>query len=505
MPQLEGLKRPPVAVIDIGSNSIRLVVFDSDDRAPMPVFNEKVLCGLGRDMDSTGRLSEEGVVQALKALPRFVDLARSMGVVRIDMLATAAVREADNGGEFAARVRQVCGEEMEILSGGEEARLSALGLLSGTPDAIGVMGDLGGGSVELVRVTGTAIGPQTTLPIGPLRFGAKMLANPSKVKSRIDEAVDSVDWLAEEQGGAFYAIGGAWRSLARLHMIHVDYPLHVIHHYSVPVEKALDFAQFVSKLSAETLFKVHGLNRRRLETLPFAGMLLHRLLTRIRPKEVVMSAYGLREGSLFNRLSPEERARDPLIAACQRYALRRRVIAVNGESLNDWLSPLFPDADAEEVRLRLACCLLVDIGRGEHPDYRAEHTLMRVLRFPFVGVDHHQRAFMALASASRHAQLAEGEGAMPTVLALLDPALQARARAIGLAIRLAYTLSGGIAEVLDRFAIRREGDRVVLSVRDELGYRLYGEVVERRLGALAKMMVCERAVEAPPEVSAAAG
>jgi exopolyphosphatase/guanosine-5'-triphosphate,3'-diphosphate pyrophosphatase len=131
-----------VAVIDIGSNSIRLEIFDGLTRAFCPLFNEKVICALGRDLKSTGRLSEKGAELALINLPRFTRMARGMGAARIDMLATAAVREAENGAEFIAEVERRCGQEVRVLSGAEEARISALGVLAGIPDADGIMGDL---------------------------------------------------------------------------------------------------------------------------------------------------------------------------------------------------------------------------------------------------------------------------------------------------------------------------------------------------------------------------
>ena len=483
-------ERSPVAVIDIGSNSIRLVIYEGAERAPLPVFNEKVLCGLGRDLERTGKLSDEGVSMALQALPRFIHLAESMGASRIDMLATAAVREAKNGDEFVENVKEVCGHDITILSGVEEARLSAMGLISGTPGADGIMGDLGGGSVELVSLNKGEIGDLSTLPLGPLRFGNKFISNPNKAKRGIDEAVDAIGWLGAGEDKTFYAIGGAWRSLARLHMIHTDYPLHIMHHYRLPYDKAMDFTQLVSKLSSDTLFKIHGLNRRRVETLPYAAILLNRLLLKIQPSDVVLSAYGLREGSLFDKLPEEKRGEDPLMDACRRYAIRHRVSAVDGDQLHDWLGPAFPEADETEQRLRHAACLITDIGRGEHPDYRPEHTLMRVLRFPFVGINHHDRAFLALSVASRYGQLSEDEGLMPTIVAVMEDRECLRARAIGMAIRLAYSLSGGVAALLNQFALRRLDDGLVLEVKEPDAAALLGDIVERRLASLAKILDC---------------
>lgn len=485
---------PPVAVIDIGSNSIRLVIYDSADRAALPIFNEKVLCGLGRDLDRTGMLPDDAVVQSIATLRRFVGLAEHMGAEWIDMLGTAAVREATNGPAFVNAVAASCGRRMRVLTGEQEAEYSALGLLSGTPDADGILGDLGGGSVELVNVREATIGQQTTLPLGPIRFGKKELGNPSKVTGMVDEALKSVPWLTEGKGRTFYAVGGAWRAVAKLHMIRTNYPMHIIHHYSIPYGKAAEFLEFLSHLSVDTLSKVKGISKRRVDTLAFAGMLLHRIMLEVKPDRVMLSAYGLREGSLFARLTPEQQREDPLLAACRRTALPRYTNAVTGDALNQWLAPAFPDSSAAEARMRHAACLMADIGRGEHPDYRAEHALMRVMRLPFVGTEHDERAFMALAVAARHSQPSDDVDAMGTVKMLLDEDRISRARAIGLGIRLAYTLSGGVADVLERFVLRRIDEGLVLEVKDEAGEALFGEVVERRLSTLAKAMNCPSSI-----------
>ena len=163
-------ERRRVGVIDIGSNSIRIVVFSGATRAPLPIFNEKVMCGMGRRLHSTGKLDPDGVDLALGNLPRFAAAAEALGVDRLRVVATAAIRDALDGAQFIARVRETAGLKIEIISGETEARLSALGLVSSLPEADGVIGDLGGGSLELVRLDKGALGPQATLKLGPLRL-----------------------------------------------------------------------------------------------------------------------------------------------------------------------------------------------------------------------------------------------------------------------------------------------------------------------------------------------
>lgn len=491
--RLHAPKAPPSAVVDIGSNSIRLVVYESSDRAPLPVFNEKLLCGLGRNLDATGRLDDAGVERALEALPRFMDVVKAMGVGRVDLLATAAVREAANGQDFVDRARAVCGHDVEILSGEEEARLSGLGVLSGTPEADGVMGDLGGGSIELVELAGGETGRQATLPLGPLRLDEKLVAKPAKAKELIDQRLSEIPWLAEAKGKSFYVVGGAWRSFARLHMEQEKYPLHIIHHYRIRADEAAEFSEFIAKLSPGTLQKVPGVSKRRIDTLPYASMLLNRVVARMQPKEIVFSAHGLREGCLFERLSPAERSQDPLLAACRHVVHHERALAVGGEDLFQWIAPLFDGESAEQRRLRHAACLLSDVARWEHPDYRAEHAMMRVMRLPVVGVDHPGRAFLAVAVAARHSQPDGDSPQLATVRALLDGERVDRARAIGLSMRLAYTLSGGITRLLSRFELARLDGRIRLHVPADLRH-MAGEVVERRLASLAKALGVESEV-----------
>lgn len=488
------LDAPPVAVIDIGSNSIRLVVYAADTRTPIPVFNEKLLCGLGRDLDRTGRLAEDGIASAMAALPRFIAIADAMGVARIDVLATAAVRDAENGPEFEAEMTRRCGLAMQVLSGEEEARLSAQGVLSAMPEADGIMGDLGGGSVELVDLSGHASHRYSTLPLGPIRQDLKILAKPSRAQDRIDAEMAKVDWLSNGKGRPFYAVGGSWRSLARLHLAHTHYPLHVIHHYTIPGDEAVDFARFVARQSPASLARTPGLSRRRVDTLPYAAFLMARLLETMGSSELIFCAYGLREGCLYDRLSANRREEDPLMAACSQFSVYQTEKVVDGDVLADWMDKAFEGAPEPEARLRRAACHLSDIARFEHPDYRAEHALMRVLRFPFVGVTHTGRAFLAAAVAARHSQVDDSTSAGQTIRQLLEEAVYDRARAVGLAIRLAYTLSGGMTALLAPFQLARDGSKLVLTGPGGLDH-LIGEAVERRFAVLAKALGLEPKID----------
>lgn len=474
-----------IAVIDIGSNSIRLVVYDRLSRSPLPVFNEKVLCGLGRTMEKTGRLSPDGVKLALQNLARFRRLVDGMAVSHVDVLATAAVRDAADGRAFCARVRAESGFAITVLSGEEEARLAAMGVLSGIPGADGLAGDLGGGSLEVVGLERGAIGRQATLPLGPFRLADLGDGKPAAAMRHIDAQLGTLPWIVEAKGRAFYPVGGNWRALAKMHMEQERHPLHIIHDYTVPAAKLADFAGLIGRQSKSSLEKITGVSRRRLDTLPLAALVLERVLLAAKPEKVVFSAYGLREGHLFALLTEEERRRDPLLAACGDVAERLGRFG-QAETIAQWTAPLFVGEDESAARLRQAACLLSDLGWIEHPDYRAEHGFLRILRMPFGGADHAERAFLALAIFARYAGTLEAP-LLDGAKGLVSASALARANILGLALRLAHTLTGGAATLLQRTALRLGEETLTLSLPEDAAM-LAGEVVQRRLDSLAKAL-----------------
>jgi len=476
--------RGRIGVVDIGSNSIRLVVFDQLARAPQLLFNEKVLCGLGRGLGHDGKLNEQGMDSALINLGRFVRIATAMGVERLDMLATAAVRDAVDGAQFAETVRKRWGQPVRILSGSEEARLSALGVVSGIAEADGLMGDLGGGSVELVGLDRGRLGPHVTLPLGPLRVGDEAIADRDVARGLIDRHLESVPWLGDLRGRCFYAVGGAWRSLARIHMEQTGHPLHIIQQYRIDRDQAEDLLRIMSRLGRRSLAAISGLSRRRLDTLPFAALLLERLLRQGRPDAVVFSAFGLREGYVFSELSAALRRADPLLAAARDQADEQGRFGPMGDALEEWTRPLFPGEEPAERRLRHAICLLSDIAWRDHPDYRAEQSFDRILRLPIGGIEHGERVFAAAAVAARYAGTLEpiaGEA----VLRLVGEPRLSQALVLGLALRLAYSLSGATRRLLKETSLRLAGDRLTL-VLPKNGGVMYGEAVDRRLEALGR-------------------
>ena len=470
----------PAAVIDIGSNSVRLVVFDGDDRAPLPLYNEKVLCGLGADLARTGRLDAAAADGAVAAVCRFAALARAMDAGSIEAVATAAVRDAADGADFVVRAEGAAGLDVRVLSGAEEARLSAHGLVAGIAEADGVMADLGGGSLELVDLARARPGASATLPLGPLHLAA----HEDDALARIDAELGAVDWLAARRRRTLYLVGGGWRTLARVHMARTGYPLRVIHRYAVHPEELASVAAALSRLGPETLARMAEVPAPRRATLPLVALTLVRLLAAARPSEAVFSAHGLREGLVYARLGESERRRDPLIVACRKVARREGRFAESAGAFNPWMAGLFSKSDERFSRLRHAACLLGDIAWAANPNARAAEALHRILNMPSLALDHAGRATLALALHTRYGGAIED--AAPA-RRLVDDDSARRAASVGLALRLGYAITGGAEPLLAGATLDVTGDTLTLTLHGQAA-ALGAAVVMHRLEALAEAL-----------------
>ncbi len=482
-----------IGIIDLGSNSLRLAVFERQGAALFPLLNEKVMCGLARGLSASGRLNREGMAQALINLRRFVALARAIGVDHLAVLATAAVRDASDGQAFADEVARVCRVPVTIVDGAEEARLSAAGVLAGIPEAQGIVGDLGGGSVELVRVgpavsgaSETArIGRGITLPLGPLRL-AELGDSARAVSDAVERALAAAPVARAGAGQTLYLVGGASRAIARLHMEHTRYPLHIVHYYTLARGEAEAFFDIIGRLSRKSLDRITTISKKRLEMVPLAALILRRLIAVAGPRQVTFSAFGLREGYAHGLIPQAERSSDPLIAAAIAIARTESRFAPDGDRLQEWTSRLFPDLPERSRRLHRAACWLADIGWIEHPDYRAEQAFARSLRMPFAAISHRDRVFVAAVLHTRYGGSAD-DPVRDATRPLLDAPAAAEVRTLGLALRLAYTMCGGVIELLSDTWLGREGDTLILEIppADTL---FGGEAVRRRLDAIARSL-----------------
>jgi len=484
----------PLGVIDIGSNSVRLVIYEGAVRAPTPLFNEKVLCGLGRTIATTGRLGDESVARTLEALVRFRSIARILEVKNLRAFATAAVRDAADGPEFIVRAEKACGTKIEVLSGEKEAKLVAQGIMMGFMDADGIAGDLGGGSLELIDLAKDKLKQAATLPVGGLRLIDATGSKIDKAQPLVDEAVAKVPWLGEGKGRPFFAVGGSWRALAHLHMEHTGYPLQVTHGYTIPTDEAITFCEFVRKTKKlSVLSGIEDITRARREVLPYGALVLERLLEIVQPREVVFSVFGIREGLLFSLLPAHERRKDPLLSFCAEYASLRSRSVEHAWELCKWTDAIFkppgPDETPEERRLRNAACLLSDIGWRSHPDYRGEQSLNLLAHAAIAGIDHPGRIFLALAVYYRHDGTGQsrGEDLYEGLKGIVSKRVQKRARIVGAAIRAAHMLSIGVAGVIDEIPLSYEGNKLVLTIPKAYA-GMDGERLRRRFEALAELL-----------------
>lgn len=491
-----GARAQRIAVVDVGSNSVRMVVFLAETRIPAVLFNEKALCGLGEELELTGRLSPDGRRLALAALTRFSALADEMRADALMAIGTAAVRDAADGPDFVAEVARTTGIEINVATGIDEARLAAQGVLLGEPDACGLAADLGGASLELVGVDARAEGPVgagVTTPLGALRVLTQIEADGrSKTTARIDATLDEALGAlagAQEAPPSLYALGGSFRAFAGAWMQLSGYPLRVLQGYSLPLEEAVSGAERIAKTKPADLRQISGVSERRARVTPAACLVLSRLLRKVRPERLVVSAFGLREGAYWERLTAELKRADPLLdASAQIERLQARSPGF-GRELFGWLRPALSDLDATEARLAEAACLLADAGWRTHPDYRAVTVLELVTRNAFGGVDHVGRAFIAAALLHRYKGGRKAARIEPA-LALASSTNIQRAEALGRGMRLGVALAGAAPGVLPKIDLQRDATMLTLGVRAGASL-LGGEEVARRLDAFASALGLE--------------
>lgn len=494
-----------LAVIDIGSNSVRLVQYRLEDGALWPVFNEKTMAGLGKGAAARGTLNPDGVKTALVTLRRFSSLLEAKGISDCHAVATAAVRECSDGADFVEAAEDLTGLKIEVLSGEDEGRISALGVVAGIGAGHGVVGDLGGSSLEIARLTGRDVGPVFSLPLGPLSVLNGGSEDTKRIRGEIDDGLDAAAQAIDGSGPDFYAVGGAWRAFAHLAMALDRYPLTLLHQYALTPQQVARAADFAMAQSEASLSATPGVSSKRAAMLPYAAQLLKRIVKRGKFKRVIFSANGLREGVAFSRSAALEARHDPLLAGATAMARHAASDPAFGPALADWLEPVFaghaPVFDAErDYVLRGAAARLSQLGARMHPDHRAELAATETLYAPFGGISHPERAFLALTLHHRYAGKRPRPEDCPS-RRLLDDAQEEAALQLGFGIRLGSALSGGSASVLGLFTLNRNDQgALVLGIgegREDL-------VVERafsRFEALASVLGLKAVLETRQEES----
>jgi exopolyphosphatase/guanosine-5'-triphosphate,3'-diphosphate pyrophosphatase len=489
-----GLERPAdrIGVIDVGSNSVRMVVFEGDCRSPAVLFNERILCGLGASLARTGALDPQGKQRAVAALRRFAAIAAGLHVGALAAVATAAVRDATDGADFCAGAEAATGVRVTIASGADEARLAAQGVIFGEPGAHGVVVDLGGASLELCRIENGVLGPGVTTPLGPLRL---MAAGKGARSDEIDACLGELASRFRLDGGRLYLVGGAWRALAKVHMERIDYPMRVLHEYALSASEALELADWAA--SPPGVFaRLSGISLSRAPLLPMAGSLLRHLVRTFRPGDVMVSGFGLREGICLEHMPASVRALDPLIAACDAQEKLRARAPGFGPELAAWVKTVLPPLDAAEDRLIEAAARLADVNWRSHPDYRVSSSWETVTQTTLTDIGHAGRVFVGAILSTRYKRSRRvlDRSRMP---GLLNGDAIDRAVRLGLAFRLGAVLSGAIPGILPGCKAVRSDGKLELLLQGQAA-ELAGEEVEKRLRHLAEELGVDGAVFTVP-------
>ncbi|GFE48448.1 exopolyphosphatase [Roseobacter cerasinus] len=471
-----------VGVVDVGSNSVRLVVFDGAARSPAYFYNEKIMCALGAGLSESGQLNPEGRVRALSALRRFQHLAQGMGLPELTVVATAAVRDAADGPAFREEVLRETGLRIWVIDGEEEARLSAQGVLLGWPGSYGLVCDIGGSSMELAEISDGRVGRRVTSSLGPLKLQGIKGGKRAR-KAHIKDTMLNLKEKMGAQRDRLFLVGGSWRAIARIDMHRRDYPLHVLHEYRMTARSVSATAKFIAEADLEELRAACGISSARMSLVPLAAEVLSRLVKTFKPKDIAISSYGIREGMLYEQMPQRLRDRDPLIEACRFAEAKDARMPGFGKLLYGFIHPLFRAVPAPRRRLIKAACLLHDVSWRAHPDYRAETCFDNATRANLGGLKHSERIYLGLALLHRYSNKRQGTR-FDGLYDLIDEKYQLEAEIVGKAMRFGAML--WMTQDAERGTLRwfpKKKELHLMLTPDMVP--LFGEVAEARLMSLA--------------------
>ncbi|CAH0497176.1 Ppx/GppA family phosphatase [Novosphingobium sp. CECT 9465] len=479
---IETLKHNPTyawnksrAVIDIGSNTVRLVVYGGPPRAPVVLLNEKVTAKLGKGVAEVGKLSGKATANVLAALARYKAIIDLGGIGSVDVVATAAVRDASNGQQFLERVRAL-GFAPRLLSGVEEAETSATGVIGAFPDARGIVGDLGGGSLELVDVADGGTSHGVSMPLGSLRLPALRAGGDRTFARKVGAMLAKADWAAEP-GVTLYLVGGSMRAFARAVMVRMNWPVEDTHGFTLDAAKALDLARLLSR-RGQAIKPIDGVSTNRLASIPDTAALVAILLRQLSPARIVFSSWGLREGVLFSALSASEQKLHPLVSGVGDFVTQLGITAAEGDAAVRWMQDVAPMARTPLGQAAVLLCLAA--GRVE-PNLRRETPRAWALRKRWIGVETSGRAILAAALQS-----SVSRGGSTDDLAVLAPNVDlGEAQTLGLAARLCRRLTAGCVPLIEHTALRMEAGKLSL---ESVEPALIGDAALRDLKELAQHM-----------------
>ena len=479
-PSARALSR--VGVVDVGSNSVRLVVFDGAARSPAYFYNEKIMCALGAGLGQTGRLNPEGRVRALSALKRFQTLAKGMGIPPLTVVATAAVRDASDGPDFCDDVLKETGLKIWVIDGREEARLSAQGVLLGWPGSYGLVCDIGGSSMELAEISGGRVGRRVTSQLGPLKL-RDLKGGKKARRAHIKEVIEGLKEEMGDQRDRLFLVGGSWRAIAKVDMLRRNYPLHVLHEYRMTPAAVRATRDFIQSHDLEDIRAAAGVSSARMDLVPIAIDVLRQVVRTFKPKDIAVSSYGIREGMLYEQMPQRLRDRDPLIEACRFAEAKDARLQGFGKQLYTFIQPIFRNLPEPRKRIIKAACLLHDVSWRAHPDSRAEVCFDNATRANLGGLRHQERVYLGLALLHRYSNKRDGTQ-FEKLTGLLAPELQNEAEVVGKALRFGAMLWLQNKDEMGEFRWKPKKRELELRLA-KTAEPLFGEVVMARLDSLA--------------------
>lgn len=467
----------PIAVIDIGSNSIRLVIYASGGRYPFPLFNERSNCRLGEGLGEDNLLQPSRLKAALTTMSRFAVIMKSMDVTTVHAVATAAVRRARNADDFTRPAEAIIGHPISVLSQDEEAHYVSRGLTLNMPNATGLVADLGGGSLEVVALQHGEYRHATSFNFGHL----------SEVsEAEVERSLTATPWIAAFGADCIYGVGGSFRALGLAYIEQSGYPLAVLHGLRIPGRDAnqllSDFAGDKSDFS--------GVPLGRQKTMSTAAMIMHQLLRHAGAGRIMVSGTSIRDGLIADReLGDHDRADFLQVVGKEISRTSHRFKGVP-DALISLLQPLFsrPDTDNADrlalahdkfMRLLKAACRLSDLCWHEHEDVRGDLGARRVLGLPVNCVSHKERIWLATAIYHRYVGQKTNKARPPELDHILSRRRRAEATTIGLGLRFALSFSGGTAGALNRLRLGNDGKVLTLHVSPDVAAFIDGQTRRR--------------------------
>lgn len=398
-----------MAVIDLGSNSGRVVVLDVDDHGSIEILADgRSPLRLARDVAPTGRLSDEAIDRALAALHDFEAIASGNGAARTIAVATEAIREAANGEQVLARIRAETGIEVRVINGAEEARLGFLGALYSLPVEHGVVTDIGGGSVELTRFRDRRLEQSFSFPVGALKMSDRYLVSDPPAAGELEALAGAVRRALQEQhvpplagDERLIGTGGTIRNLAKIDRAGRSYPIPRLDGYALGRKRVQELLELLSRRRLARRQVMAGLNADRADSIVGGAVVAVTTMEALGADEVIVSGRGLREGLAFDTTgahlpSPQSVRRTSIDALASRFASwdrgraeRRSAIAAR------LLLALEPAAGpSQEERLDQAATVL-DVGRSIDFYRRHEHTADILVASDLAGFTHRKLAWLA--------------------------------------------------------------------------------------------------------------